>query len=256
MTASPLPPPERKAAYVEAMFTRIAPVYDRLNTIMTAGLHYRWRRAAVAFCNLRPGDRALDVATGTADFALELAWAVGPDGHVAALDFSAGMLEIARRKLAARSLLGRISLQRGDALHLPYRDGTFDAATIGFGGRNVTDLLRLFTEMRRVVRPGGRVVFLELSRPAHPLFWQVYRWGFCTLAPLLGAIFAGDRRAYTYLPHSLLHFPSVEEIAELMRRAGLCEVFYRQLTLGLVTVHVGTRPLPSSQATASGLYER
>ncbi len=251
MSVSPLPPLERKAAYVEAMFTRIAPVYDRLNTIMTAGLHYRWRRAAVALCHLRPGGRALDVATGTADFAIELARAVGPEGHVAALDFSSGMLTIASRKLAARGLLGRISLQRGDALRLPYQDATFDAATIGFGGRNVTDLLQLFAEMRRVVRPGGRVVFLELSLPALPGFRQLYRWGFCTLAPLLGALFAGDRCAYTYLPHSLLHFPSIEEIAELMRRAGLCEVFYRQLTLGIVTVHVGTRPsLPEQAATA------
>lgn len=242
MSVSPLPSPERKAAYVEAMFTRIAPVYDRLNTIMTGGLHYRWRRTAVALCHLQSGGRALDVATGTADFAIELAHVVGPEGHVAALDFSSGMLDIARQKLAARGLLGRISLQRGDALRLPYRDGIFDAATIGFGGRNVTDLLQLFRELQRVVRPGGRVVFLELSLPALPGFRQVYRWGFCTLAPLLGALFAGDRRAYTYLPHSLLHFPSVEEIAGLMRRAGLCEVFYRQLTLGIVTVHVGTRP--------------
>jgi len=238
------------------MFTRIAPVYDRLNTIMTAGLHYRWRRAAVALCKLGPGGCALDVATGTADFAIELARAVGPEGHVAALDFSSGMLAIARRKLAARGLLGRISLQRGDALRLPYRDGTFDAAAIGFGGRNVTDLRQLFVEMRRVVRPGGRVVFLELSLPALPGFRQVYRWGFCTLAPLLGALFAGDRRAYTYLPHSLLHFPSVAEVAALMRRAGLGEVFYRQLTLGLVTVHVGTRPFPSGPATASSPHER
>ncbi|HEY8489704.1 MAG TPA: ubiquinone/menaquinone biosynthesis methyltransferase, partial [Dehalococcoidia bacterium] len=200
---SVLPPPAQKAVYVRAMFTRIARWYDLMNSVLSLGLHHRWRRRAVAMSGVRPGGRALDVCTGTGDFAIALARVTGPGGRVAGIDLSEGMLEVGKEKLRRRRLAGLIDLHLGDAEALPYRDGAFDAATVGFGGRNVTHLDRLFSEMARVVRDGGRVVFLEISRPWLPGFRQLFDLYFQRLTPLIGGLVARDRKAYTYLPQSV-----------------------------------------------------
>lgn len=237
-----LPPPEEKAAYVREMFTSIAPTYDRLNRMMSLGLDRQWRRWAVLHSRVRPGDRALDVATGTGDIAFELARRVGPTGSVVATDFSEGMLSHARRKAERAGVESVVRFEWADALDLPYADGEFDAATVGFAGRNVADLHRFFSEMRRVVRPGGRVVHLEISKPRLPLFRTLFQLYFYNLVPMIEGRLAGSRAAYTYLPNSLTLFPSVEELAEIMSAAGLVHVRYYPLALGTVTIHVGVKP--------------
>jgi demethylmenaquinone methyltransferase/2-methoxy-6-polyprenyl-1,4-benzoquinol methylase len=159
---------------------------------------------------------------------------------VVGIDLSEGMLEVGKRKVRGKGLSGLIDLELGDAEALPYRDGVFDAATVGFGGRNVTHLDRLFGEMGRVVKDGGRVVFLEISRPWLPGFRQLFDLYFQRVTPLIGGLVSGDRKAYTYLPQSLTVFPDVDQVARIMREAGLADVSYRRLAFGIVTIHVGT----------------
>lgn len=223
---------------VAGMFDSIAPVYDRLNTIMTAGADGRWRRAAARAAGVGPGDRALDVACGTGKLTAELADRVGPFGTAVGLDHSAGMLDLARQLYEDRV---EMTFVGGDALDLPFDDDAFDAATIAFGLRNLADFERGFREMARVVRPGGRVVCLELTQ-ARPRWWaRLFLWSFRRAAPLLGGL-VGARDAYGYLPASLDGFPSADRLAATMGAAGLSGVRYRRLGLGTVALHVGAVP--------------
>jgi demethylmenaquinone methyltransferase/2-methoxy-6-polyprenyl-1,4-benzoquinol methylase len=217
------------------MFDDIAPVYDRLNTIMTIGLDRRWRAAAVAACVIGPGDSVVDVAAGTGKLAASLADRVGPFGRVVAVDLSAGMVS---RGQAATSDLVQLEFIVGNALALPFEDGRFDAATIAFGLRNLSDYEAGFREMRRVVRPGGRVVCLELTMPRPRLWGRVHRAVFRRVAPLAGSI-AGRREMYDYLPASLDGFPDAEQLAQLMIGAGIADVTIRRFGLGAVALHVG-----------------
>jgi demethylmenaquinone methyltransferase/2-methoxy-6-polyprenyl-1,4-benzoquinol methylase len=228
----------RPEGEITAMFDEIAPVYDRLNTIMTLGLDRRWRAAAVTASRVGPGDAAIDVAAGTGKLAGALADRVGPFGRVAAVDLSPGMVARGR---AATSDLVQLEFVVGNALALPFEDGRFDAATIAFGLRNLSDFGGGFREMRRVVRPGGRVVCLELTVP-RPRWWgRVYQVGFGRLAPMAGSI-AGRREMYAYLPASLVGFPDAEQLARLMVEAGLVDVTVRRFGLGAVALHVGRVP--------------
>ena len=191
------------AAEVRAMFDRIAPRYDLLNRAMTAGLDGRWRRAAAAAADLAAGDRALDCCTGTGDLALELAPRVTRLGRVVGLDFAEEMLGRARAKAEARGL--PVEFVQGDALALPFDDGSFDAATVAFGVRNVSDLDGGLAEMARVVRPGGRVVILEITTPRRlRRFYEVW---FDRVVPRLGRVLGRDGAAYSYLPASVRRFP-------------------------------------------------
>ena len=221
---------------VTTMFDSIAPVYDRMNTLMTAGSDGRWRRAAVRATGLRSGGDALDVACGTGKLTAALAEAVGPQGHVLGVDLSPGMLDQAR--LACGELPG-VEFRLGNALALPVADDSFDAATISFGLRNLASFEDGLREMARAVRSGGRVVCLELSVPRPRFVGWVYRGIFRITAPVAGAIFR-RRAAYSYLPQSLHGFPGAEEIAATMRRAGLEDVSFRRFALGAVALHVGT----------------
>jgi demethylmenaquinone methyltransferase/2-methoxy-6-polyprenyl-1,4-benzoquinol methylase len=214
------------------MFDRIAGVYDRMNDVMTAGLHHRWRRRAVDLARVGPGDRVLDVATGTGDLAIELAGRVGPQGEVVGLDFSEAMLRRARQKAPA------IRFEPGDALELHYPDASFDAATVGFGARNFADLERGIAEMARVVRPGGRVVVLEITTPSHSPLAGFCRAWFDRLVPVLGRL-AGDSSAYSYLPQSVKRFPPPAELAALMAGAGLLEVGWIETAGGIIAIHHG-----------------
>ena len=228
----------RPEGEITAMFDEIAPVYDRLNTIMTLGLDRRWRAAAVAASRVGPGDSAIDVAAGTGKLAGVLADRVGPFGRVSAVDLSAGMVARGR---AATSDLVQLEFVLGNALALPFDDDRFDAATIAFGMRNLSDFGAGFREMRRVVRPGGRVVCLELTVP-RPRWWgRIYQVGFGHLAPMAGSI-AGRREMYAYLPASLVGFPDAEQLARLMADAGLVEVTVRRFGLGAVALHAGRVP--------------
>ena len=214
---------------VRSMFDRIAPVYDAMNRVMTVGLDLRWRRLAAAAA-VRPGDRVLDAACGTGDLALAAAEAGA--GEVVGLDFSERMLERARRKSPA------IEWVNGDVLALPFPDGSFDAATIGFGVRNVADLERGLQELRRVLRPGGRLAVLEITRPRGALRPFFTLW-FERLVPLLGRVLPGGG-AYAYLPASVRRFPPCEELATLLSRCGFADVRFRLLAGSIVALHTGT----------------
>ncbi len=234
----PGPDPQDKAAYVRAMFNSIARRYDLLNTVLSLGRDRRWRRFAVGASGLTRGGRGLDVACGTGMLALEQALVVGPRGLVVGLDFSGEMLAVARRRLAAHP---QVRLICGDALTLPFPDDTFDAATIGFALRNVADVPRTIAEMARVVRPGGRVVSLELGLPRAPFFRQTYLLYFKRLLPLLGRLGVGCDGPYRYLPASVLAFYTPEEISGFFGAAGLKGIVCYRLDLGIATVHVGTK---------------
>jgi demethylmenaquinone methyltransferase/2-methoxy-6-polyprenyl-1,4-benzoquinol methylase len=219
---------------VRAMFDRIAGLYDLMNSVMTAGLHHRWRERAADLAALRPGDRALDVATGTGDLALELSRRVGADGEVVGSDFSEGMLEHARRKAVGTP---GVRFEQANALDLPYRDGEFAAATVGFGARNFSDLEQGLREMTRVVRPGGRVVVLEITTPTKPPLSTFFRLWFDHVVPMLGR-----DEAYTYLPNSVKRFPGPEALAGVMDGVGLRDVRWILTAGGIIALHVGTAP--------------
>jgi demethylmenaquinone methyltransferase/2-methoxy-6-polyprenyl-1,4-benzoquinol methylase len=223
---------------VRAMFDRIAGFYDVMNSVMTAGLHHSWRRRAVDLAQVGPGDRVLDVATGTGDLALELARRVGPDGAVVASDFSEEMLARARVKTPDPGS-APVTFEWGNALELPYADGEFAAATVGFGARNFSDLDRGLREMTRVVRPGGRVVVLEITTPTRPPLSTFYRLWFDRVVPLIGRV-AGDPEAYEYLPNSVKRFPGPHALAARMDACGL-DVRYVLTAGGIIALHAGTR---------------
>ena len=221
-------------AQVREMFDRIAGIYDRLNTVMTAGLHHQWRRRAGDLTALASGDKALDVATGTGDLALELAGRVGADGQVIGVDFAERMLDLARAKAGGLP----IRFEVANALSLPFADGKFDAATVGFGARNFDDLERGLSEMARVVRPGGRVVVLEITTPRRQPLRSFFELWFERAVPALGRI-AGDAQAYEYLPSSVRRFPGPEELAGVMSRCGLTDIRYLITGGGIIALHVG-----------------
>jgi demethylmenaquinone methyltransferase/2-methoxy-6-polyprenyl-1,4-benzoquinol methylase len=218
---------------VRAMFDRIAVVYDLMNSVMTAGLHHRWRERAADLARLAPGDRALDVAAGTGDLALELKRRVGPTGEVVGSDFSDGMLHIAREKSAD------VRWEWADAQALPYADDEFAAATVGFGARNFADLDRGLAEMTRVVRPGGRVVVLEITVPQKPPLSSFFRVWFDRIVPLLGRL-TGDPEAYDYLPNSVKRFPDPRALAGRLDAAGLDDVRWILTAGGIIALHSGT----------------
>jgi demethylmenaquinone methyltransferase/2-methoxy-6-polyprenyl-1,4-benzoquinol methylase len=228
-----------RAAYVEDMFGRIAPRYDLLNRVMTGGMDRRWRAITVAETRLQRGGRALDVATGTGDLAYLLARVAGPDGQVIGVDFTEPMLELARLK--AHPARPVPDFQRADALDLPFPDGCFDAVTIGFGLRNVVGLPRALSEMYRVLRPGGRMACLEVTKPRHPLLAAGFYAYFENVVPLLGSLLNGSREAYTYLPSSLRPFPDAPTLRRLMLDTGFRAVHMRLLNLGTIAIHVGVR---------------
>jgi demethylmenaquinone methyltransferase / 2-methoxy-6-polyprenyl-1,4-benzoquinol methylase len=212
---------------VRSMFDRIAPVYDAMNRLMTAGLDQRWRREA-AEAVVRPGDRVLDSCCGTGDLAVAAARA---GGNVTGVDFSRPMLERARRKAP------EIEWVEGDALALPFADGSYDAATVGFGVRNLSDLDGGLRELRRVLRPGGRVAILEITRPRGMLA-PFYRLWFDVVIPLAGKLLPGGS-AYTYLPASVRRFPDPPGLARLMDESGFGEIRWRLFAGGIVALHTG-----------------
>jgi demethylmenaquinone methyltransferase/2-methoxy-6-polyprenyl-1,4-benzoquinol methylase len=235
VTEKPLFTGER-SQFVVQMFGAIADHYDLMNRVMTLGQDGRWRRQAAEVANLHPGDSVIDVATGTGDLAFQVAGSVVPNGHVIGVDVTEPMLVIARRKGARKGL--PVVFEAGDALDLMYADNRFDAATCGFGIRNVDDRQRALNEMTRVVRPLGRVVILELTPPTNPLARRYMD----DVVPRLGGVIARAREAYTYLPESVQDFPTAATLGRMMQEAGLRKVTYRLLNFGTVALHWGTKP--------------
>lgn len=233
---APVPGQPEQAA-VRSMFDRIAPRYDLLNRVLSAGTDVRWRRAAVDLLDLPPAGRVLDLCTGTADLLLE---ALGRDAAArgVGVDLSSGMLARGARKLRDRGLDARAGLLAGDAERLPLRDAWFDGALVAFGIRNVSDRPRALREARRVLKPGGRLVVLEFSMP-RGLLGAAYRLYFGRVLPLVGRVVSGDASAYTYLPASVAVFPEPPEFGALMEQAGFQSVRWRPLTGGIAHLYRG-----------------
>jgi demethylmenaquinone methyltransferase/2-methoxy-6-polyprenyl-1,4-benzoquinol methylase len=218
------------------MFDRIAGGYDRLNSVMTAGLHHTWRARAVDLAQVGPGARVLDVATGTGDLALALLTQVGSTGAVVGVDFSERMLELAQDK----DPQAQVEWLQGNALELEFVDNAFDAATVGFGARNFSDLDRGLAEMARVVKPGGHVVVLEITSPQRPPLSTFFSIWFDRIVPVVGRLLGDPSGAYSYLPSSVRRFPGPEALAARMAAAGLVDVRYILTAGGIIALHVGT----------------
>ncbi|MGC8668040.1 MAG: bifunctional demethylmenaquinone methyltransferase/2-methoxy-6-polyprenyl-1,4-benzoquinol methylase UbiE [Chthonomonadales bacterium] len=237
--ASPVPYSREHPDTVRSMFAAIARRYDLLNTLLSFNRHKAWRRYAVRAAGLRPGQSALDVCTGTGDFAVELFRAVGSSGLVVGADFCRPMIVQGMPKVRKASG-GRIRMMLADGLRLPYKADSFHCATVGFGIRNMADAALALQEMTRVVRPGGCVVCLEFSRPTNPIVRRISDIYQMRILPMIGGLLS-RRDAYTYLPRSIQTFYSREEMASLMRSAGLEDVRVHNLNLGTVCVHIGTK---------------
>jgi len=235
-----------KARYVEGMFSRIARRYDLMNSIMSLGQDARWRAYTVRKAHPRPGGLALDVATGTGRIAQELARS---GSKAVGIDFTLAMME--QGKLDGVGAREPVYFAGADALRLPFSDDTFDCVTSGFAMRNVADIEGAFREMARVVKPGGRVVCLEVGRPTTALTRLGHRIYTGFVVPLLGRIVVGDADAYSYLPNSMRKFPPPPQLARIMQRSGLCDVHYRQFLLGAAAVHCGRKGMEQSPARAS-----
>lgn len=227
-----------RSKQIQSMFSRIAGRYDLMNRLMTAGRDQAWRRAAARELRLDQDGWVLDLATGTGDLAFAVR-AAYPRARVVAMDFSEAILREGVRKARARGERG-VDWGVGDALALPFPDATFDGCTNAFLIRNVVDLPLCLREMRRVVKPGGRVVCMEITHPQTPIFKQLFTIYFYKLVPLIGGLIAGDPGAYSYLPNSLTRFPPAEPLKRIMQAAGYRDVRYRLLGFGTMAIHVGT----------------
>ena len=219
------------------MFDRISGVYDLMNSAMTAGLHHEWRDRAVDLARVGPGTDALDLCTGTGDIALALRERIGPDGRVVGVDFSEPMLERAREKGGERGL--GVEFSWADCQDLPFADSSFDAVTIGFGARNLADLDQGIAEMARVLRPGGRLVILEITRPVREPMASFFGLWFDRAVPALGRV-AGDPGAYAYLPESVRAFPDPHSLAGKLDAAGFSEIRWLLLAGGIIAIHSAT----------------
>jgi demethylmenaquinone methyltransferase / 2-methoxy-6-polyprenyl-1,4-benzoquinol methylase len=225
---------------IAAMFDRIAPRYDLLNRLLSLGTDLTWRRRALELARLGDDARALDVGTGTGDFALALLARAPRSATVAGVDISAGMLGIAERRAAKAGLGRRYERLIASVESLPFADGTFDVAVAGFVIRNVGDIPQGLREMRRVLRPGGRAVILDLHTPRNPAIRRLYR-AYSSISPRLAAALGGDPAAYRYLPRSIEAFYDPEALARLLRNAGFTRVHFERLTFGIAAIHVGEK---------------
>lgn len=222
------------------MFDAIAPRYDLLNRLLSLGIDKRWRRFAVKQIRLSPGGRVLDVATGTADVALEIAASTPDNITIVGVDFSPQMVELGRIKVKQSQFSERISLQVAPCESIPFEDNSFDSATIAFGIRNVVDRLCGLKEMLRVLKPDGKIVILEFSNPRSKVFKALYNFYFMKILPVIGGLLS-DFGAYKYLPDSVLEFPSQEDFKAIMKEAGFKNVNHKDLTFGIATVYTGEK---------------
>ncbi|QYR19909.1 demethylmenaquinone methyltransferase [Paenibacillus sp. sptzw28] len=229
-----------KEQHVHSVFESIAPKYDLMNDLLSFRRHKAWRSFTMRKMDVKPGATAIDLCCGTCDWTIALARTSGT-GKMVGLDFSQNMLEIGRQKIDRDGLGERISLIHGNAMELPFEDDRFDYATIGFGLRNVPDLKQVLKEMQRVVKPGGQVVCLELSKPIWQPFKSVYYFYFERILPMLGRLFAKRYEQYKWLPESLKAFPDLNQLAEIYRELGLRNVRAYPLTGGIAALHIGTK---------------
>ena len=227
-----------KAELVRRHFDSVAQRYDLMNTLLSFGIHHAWKRAAVNMLALRAGDRVVDVCGGTGDLAILAARAVGASGQVVIYDINRAMIEAGLHKLTESPLRNRIRHVQGDSEKLSFPAQHFNAAMVGFGIRNVTDMTQGFREMNRVLKPGGKLMCLEFSKPTATMFRCLYDLYSFYAMPLVGQLVAGNRKAYTHLPESIRTFPPPDELAEMLRQIGFHRVTYQRLTNGIATVHL------------------
>jgi demethylmenaquinone methyltransferase/2-methoxy-6-polyprenyl-1,4-benzoquinol methylase len=233
--------PEEKTTEVKRHFDAVARRYDLMNTVLSFGLHHLWKQRAVGLLGLKPGERAVDVCGGTADLALLAAQEVGPTGGVVLYDINRAMMLAGLSKVAQAGLAGRIWFVEGDAECLAVADKSLDAALVGFGVRNLARMEEALQEMHRALKPGGRLLILEFSRPSNPLWrWLYDRYSFLVM-PLLGQLIAGSREAYAYLTTSIRQFPLPEELAATLRSIGFSQVTYHPLSNGIAMIHLAVK---------------
>lgn len=235
-------PRSEKTSRVAQVFDSVATRYDLMNDLMSAGLHRVWKRAALTMAAVRPGQRVLDLAGGTGDLAAALAADVGPAGRVVLADINAAMLAVGRDRLLDRGLANNLSWVQADAEQLPFPDACFDLVTIAFGLRNVTDKERALAAMLRVLKPGGRLLVLEFSRPTNSLAGRLYDQYSFQVLPRLGRLVAGDADSYRYLAESIRMHPDQEHLRALMAAAGFSDCRYHNMTGGIVALHIGSKP--------------
>ncbi|HBV88023.1 demethylmenaquinone methyltransferase [Desulfosporosinus sp.] len=231
-----------KATYVKETFNSIAGRYDLMNSLMSLGMDKRWRRLAVQEVGAKPGMHMLDVCCGTGQLSMELGRVVGHEGSVTGLDFSQKMLEVAEKSLVQASNVGSVRFLHGNAMELPFQDNSFDGVTVGWGLRNLPDLQRGLREMIRTVKPGGKVVSLDMAKPSLIGFKQAYWLYFDKLVPFMGKVWARKASAYQYLHDSAREFPAQEELVRIFTECGLEEAHYNNLAGGVVAIVSGTKP--------------
>lgn len=241
-TGNNLPPREQKETFVQEMFNAIAGRYDLMNYLMSFGRDTAWRRFTVRCAGIKAGGHALDICCGTGKLVIELAKTAGAEGRVTGLDFSEEMLAVAHKNIQDFEFKNRIQLLQGNAMQLPFEDNSFDCVTVGWGLRNVPDIAVTLKEMVRVVKPGGKVVSLDMGHPSAPVFKQLYWFWFDKVIPAMGKIWGGNKKAYAYLHDSAVVFPPQQELARMFTQAGLVDAAYHNLTGGTIAVVEGRKP--------------
>lgn len=234
-------PEAEKVNWVRRHFNTVAEQYDAMNTLLSFGIHYLWKHIAIRQLDLKPGQKVLDVCGGTGDLSIMALKKVGCRGSVCLYDINRRMMEVGRSKKTNAGYRQRVMYIQGDAEHIAFPDHYFDAAMVGFGIRNLTHPKRGFEEMYRVLKPGGRFLCLEFSRPVWPVFRWLYDFYSFTIMPKLGELFVGSRQAYTYLPESIRLFPMPDELSDILRGIGFTDVNYSLLTNGIAVAHIGTK---------------
>lgn len=232
---------KEKAQYVHSVFESIADEYDRMNNVISFGSHGVWRNYTMRKMQIKPGQAAIDVACGTCDWTIALAREVGESGRVVGLDFSQNMLDVGAYKIAKEGMGKSIELVNGDAMKLPYEDNTFDYATIGFALRNVPDVQTVLNEMARVVKPGGKVVSLEVSKPPFTPYRKLFYLYFYNILPFIAKLFVNKYEQYAWLPKSLTNFPDSKALAGMFRQAGLDPVEVKLFMGGVAALHIGIK---------------
>ena len=222
-------------------FNSVARHYDFMNTLLSFGIHYAWKRTAVRMLKLAPGDRVLDVCGGTGDLAILAARAVGPAGQVAIYDINRAMIKAGLHKMANTDIETRLWHVQGNAECISFPDRHFDAAMVGFGIRNVTHIQKGFEEMYRVLKPGGKLMCLEFSKPTWPVFRWLYDFYSFYIMPFLGELLVGSKKAYTHLPESIRMFPLPNELSKLLKTIGFSQITYRRLTNGIAVIHLAEK---------------
>ncbi len=222
-------------------FNSVARHYDFMNTLLSFGIHYAWKRTAVRMLKLVPGDRVLDVCGGTGDLAIMAANAIGPTGQVIIYDINRAMIQAGLHKVINTEIEPRLRHVQGNAECLSFADRHFEAVMVGFGIRNVTRMKKGFEEMYRVLKPGGKMLCLEFSKPAWPVFRRLYDFYSFHIMPFLGELIAGSRKAYSHLPESIRMFPLPDEISELLKNIGFSQITCRRLTNGIAVIHLAVK---------------